>query len=109
MKLEFFPYWLGFFVFVEGGLFLALVYVLVLTVRHSLAIGSLETKIQAQPEDESEERDTSESKNILKMAFEGIIGNTAFYLFMVVALIVFKLTGVVDAVIDAILVRLLSL
>lgn len=82
---QFFPYWLGFFIFVESILFLTLVYILVNIAKYEL--GSKFTE---------KAKVTHEQKTIFKSIKDGIIGNLGFYLFLVVGFIILKLLGVLD-------------
>ena len=97
IKLEFFTYWLAFFVFIEGSLFVALMYLLVLLVRASITSPS---PGPPPPHDTTSRKHPS--PKIIDTAKQGVIGNFAFYAFILAVFIVMKGMGLVDAAIAAI-------
>lgn len=98
LNKEYFIYWLAFFISVEAILFFALIYILVLLVRHSLAI---EWNNRQENDESSENRPKSRNRGVAEAAIEGVIGNIAFYIVIIGAFIVLKLTGIVDIGIQA--------
>lgn len=83
---QFFLYWLIFFICLEGSLLLALIYILVLIVKHAFA-----TPISDPSTQEVKKKDT-----LIESSVNGIIGNIAFYIFLFVFFVGFKLSGVFD-------------
>ncbi|HOE00183.1 MAG TPA: hypothetical protein PLT12_05505 [Kiritimatiellia bacterium] len=86
---SYFTLWLGFFLLVEGGLILALIYMLVLLVHDTL------THPPTGPISPEERR---EKESLAQAALKGIIGNIAFYIFILVAFIVIKSMGITDKI-----------
>lgn len=79
----FFPYWLGFFIFIESVLFLSLVYILIGIAKYELNLKVRKKDKDLRPM----------NANIFKNIREGIIGNLGFYLFIAIAFIILKLLG----------------
>ena len=100
LNREYFIYWLGFFLFVEGLLILSLVYVLVIVVRSTVSV-PMSPAAQA-PASTDEKLKDKFGDTVLK----GVIGNAAFYLFILAALIIVKGMGVFDELWQAILKRI---
>jgi hypothetical protein len=91
---EIFFYWFIFFLFVEGLLFAALIYILVLIVKASL---KTEYGIEQKHNPYIESKSDSVLEGYMKKAKSGIIGNIAFYIFLIGALVVVKFLGIFDA------------
>lgn len=87
LNKEFFPYWLGFFIFIESVLFLTLIYILVNITKYELGLKT--TKV-------SQEGSNRKTKSLLEIIRNGITGNLAFYIFIIAAFIILKLLGVFD-------------
>ena len=100
MKIEYFFYWLAFFIVIEGALFLALIYMLVLSVKYAFQI---ETQYPNEPAIEDAPLSAKKKEATFEWVKQGVIGNIAFYLFMVGAFIILKGMGYVDALFKAIL------
>lgn len=99
LRGEYFLYWLVFFMVIEGVLLIALVYMLVLLVRYSMQVGET-----SQQNDQAKlPGSASKSTNgLVNMSLSGVVGNAAFYLVLFAAIVLLKVTGVVDSVLDAI-------
>ncbi len=91
-----FIYWLAFFIFAEGALIAALIYMLLLIVRDAVAVTH-----KNEPQE-----DKLASNNFSDTALKGIVGNFAFYLFILVAFIVLKAMGIFDVMFQTTLERL---
>ncbi len=84
LDLKYFIYWLIFFIFIEGFLLVSLVYILIQITNFSLDTGK------------HKQRTKRSENSLLSKSVDGIIGNAAWYLLIIVALIFTKLTGVAD-------------
>lgn len=93
LKAEFFLYWLIFFIVVEGALLLAVIYVLTLLVRMAAGARPDVATAPAQPA----------HRSVLRRAIDGVVGNFAWTLVIIAALIIVKLTGLADAAVDQVL------
>lgn len=90
LKLEYFIYWLGFFIFIEGLLFIALVYTLIQSIK--CEIGDSEIK-----------KTNSTIKSTLKEGIiKGVLGNVFFYLIFIVLFVILKAMGIIDKLIKLI-------
>lgn len=100
LNKENFFYWFVFFLAVEGVFIIALIYILVLIVKASLKSDyGLEKE---ENKSESPSKSDSILADYLNKAKSGIIGNIAFYVIIIGALIVLKFMGVFDAFISQI-------
>ena len=82
---EYFVYWFAIFAFLEGFMLLTLVYLLVAVLR------------QGQPADPASGSEASQATNTLGGAvLKGVLGNAAFYLFILIAFVLVKAMGTFD-------------
>jgi hypothetical protein len=97
---KYFPYWLAFFMVVEGVLFGALIYVLVLAARSSVT-----NKTTEEISTTNNTQNGSQSP-VMKSALHGIVGNIAFYFFIIAVFVLLKSMGVFDAFLDTVYQKL---
>ena len=100
LNREFFIYWLGFFIFVEGLLVVALVYLLVAVVQAELS------NSQVRSAGRSTSSDENSAESLKAVIAKGVLGNTAFYLFILTVFVIAKGIGAFDEIWQAILSRL---
>lgn len=93
---EYFFYWLAFFVFLEGVLITALIYVLVLMIRRALStLPAGSPTAVARP-----------SWGVNDAVVKGLIGNVAFYLFILAGFVLLKAMGITDQLWQGLLARI---
>lgn len=96
LNREYFFYWLAFFLFLQGILIAALIYVLVLIIRSALpTIGAAEPA--GMP---------AGSGMLNDAIVKGIVGNAAFYLFILAVFVLMKAMGVTDRLWQALLTKI---
>lgn len=100
LSRDFFIYWLGFFLFIEGLLLAALVYLLVAVVQTELANSE---NPNANRSTSSDENSAEPMKDVI---VKGVLGNVAFYLFILMVFVVAKGMGMFDEIWQTILSRL---
>ena len=86
IKINFFPYWLGFFIFTESVLFLTLIYILVNISKRELGIDDRQDLTS----------DSNPNHSFFKSIKDGITGNIGFYLFIILGFIILKFLGVFE-------------
>lgn len=86
IKIDFFLYWLGFFILAESMLFLTLVYILVIISKRELKTDDHQDKIINSSSDHS----------FFKSIKDGITGNIGFYLFVILGFVILKFLGVFE-------------
>ncbi len=91
----FFIYWLGFCLFIFGAMIFVLLYMLVMILRVSLPTSA-----------DRKESGSNPTEGFSATAFKGIVGNFAFYLFIMVAFVVVKSMGLFDGLFQALLSKL---
>jgi hypothetical protein len=96
LNREYFFYWLAFFLFLEGVLITALIYVLVMVIRSALPTVSMGDQAAA----------SGVSSLLNDAVVKGIIGNAAFYLFILAMFVLLKAMGVTDRLWQALLARI---
>jgi len=87
IKINFFPYWLGFFILIESILFLTLIYLLVNISRRELGINDVKNQTEEK---------LNQDKHFFKSIKDGITGNIGFYLFIILGFIILKFLGVFE-------------
>lgn len=100
LSTKYFPYWLAFFIIIEGLLFGALIYVLILAVKNSIT-GNVANEIAATSKVLS-----GQEQPVMKSALQGIIGNIAFYFFIIAVFILLKSMGVFDTFLSSVYQKL---
>lgn len=101
LSLQFFYYWLAFFILIEGILLIALTYMLILIVRFALnGDGGRGSSIT---EPETSARQHTQSVGVRESAIQGVVGNAAFYLAIIAVFILLKIMGIFDSWFKAIL------
>ena len=90
IKNEFFIYLLLFFIFIEAFLVIALITVLISSIKYFLNIPNNEP-------DKYEKTEIRKSTLVDKIR-DGIIGNSAFYVFLIIVFIIVKIIGGFDGI-----------
>ena len=98
LNKAYFPYWLAFSLFIFGALILVLLYMLVLVVRSAVA-----TEPGTNPSTANGDTGIQAPAKVKGNMLSGIIGNLAFYLFIIVAFAVVKIMGLFDGVFQSML------
>jgi len=81
---KYFIYWIAFFIFIEGMLFIALIFVLIQSIKYET--GKNETREIKTP-----------TKNTLRDGIiKGVLGNVFFYLLFLIFFIILKAMGIID-------------
>lgn len=97
LNREFFVYWLGFFLFIEGLMIAALVYLLTAVVQTELS----------NSENRGANRSASSDENLAEplkdTIVKGVFGNAAFYLFILMGFVIVKGMGAFDEIWQTIL------
>ena len=96
LKAEFFVYWLAFFLFVEGALVVVLLQLVVLLAK----LGAQDPRVGSMPENPETNSAGTTPRSVKEAIHGGIVGNVAFYLFLIVIFIVVKLTGLLDGAVQ---------
>lgn len=91
IKIDFFPYWLGFFILVESMLFLTLIYILINISKRELGINNGTNRIS----------DSNQSHSFFKSIKDGITGNISFYLFLIFGFIILKFLGIFEGLLNS--------
>lgn len=86
IKIDFFPYWLGFFILAESTLFLTLIYILVNISKRELGVDDRQDKVN----------DSNPNHSFVTSIRDGITGNIGFYLFVILGFIILKFLGVFE-------------
>jgi len=93
---DIFFYWFLFFLVIEGSLVLGLIYILVLIVKASINENRIKDEVESDKKKVNSKADSILNR-YLNRAKSGIIGNLAFYIVIILSLVVLKFMGIFDS------------